>query len=196
MKKIRNITLLITSILVLTACQTSLPPERPLNTTGERSRFTQNEEDTQREEMLPVLTIADKDSKSEMKLRSQTSRYINANNSAIEITLTSSRLAYCQNESSALGEGEEEIKITIKAKDGKTPIEQNEYVDNNNFEISAIYRGNKQTSPSTLSDITFSSGDFITMEITDINTAIVRGQLKLSKDEITIEGEYFTAICR
>lgn len=142
MKSTNIFSLLVLSSILLSACQPALPPERPLNT-GDRPRVTRGQPEVVREEVLPTLTIARGEAKSEMKLRSQTSRYLNAQNTALEITLTSSDLAYCQNENPALGEGEEELKIIIRSKDGKTPVDKIEFAGDDRFELSATYRSNK-----------------------------------------------------
>ena len=196
------ILVLLISGLALAACETTLEPERPLNT-GDRPRITNGN----REEVLPMLSITQNGTESEMKLRSQTSRYLNEKKSILEINLTSSNLAYCQNENPALGEGEEELKITIKSKDGNTPIEAMQFVDDDRFELTANYRSNKKansehsTSNSTDMSVTptniaFQSADFTNLTITDLSAAIARGELKISTENINIEGEYFTAICQ
>lgn len=178
--------LLVLSIFILSACQPGLPPERPINT-GDRPRVTRNT--TPVEEVLPTFAVTSAETKSEMKLRSQTSRYLNAQSSVLEITLTSSRLAYCQNENPALGEGEEELKITIKSKDGKTAIVQDELANNDGIEIAGVYRNNQ-------GDIPLQTSDFSSMKIIDLNSAIVRGNLQIATTDLSIEGEFFTAICK
>lgn len=198
MKSTNTLTLLLLSAIVLTACQPALPPERPLNT-GDRPRVTRGEEEIAREEVLPILSVERAGAKSELKLRSQTSRYLNAQNSALEITLTSSDLAYCQNENPALGEGEEELKITIRATDGQTPIGKIEFAGDDRFELSATYRGNAPPAGETAAqpaEITLSPADFASLKVTDLNAAIVRGHLKIASADLSIEGEFFTAVCK
>jgi hypothetical protein len=211
MKSTNIFSLLVLSSILLSACQPALPPERPLNT-GDRPRVTRGQPEVVREEVLPTLTIARGEAKSEMKLRSQTSRYLNAQNTALEITLTSSDLAYCQNENPALGEGEEELKIIIRSKDGKTPVDKIEFAGDDRFELSATYRSNKpapagqtETSapdnesaqPSAApADVTFSGADFAGLKITDLNAAIARGHLSITSADLSVEGEFFTAVCK
>lgn len=211
MKSTNIFSLLVLSSILLSACQPALPPERPLNT-GDRPRVTRGQPEVVREEVLPTLALTQGEAKSEMKLRSQTSRYLNAQNTALEITLTSSDLAYCQNENPALGEGEEELKITIRAKDGQTPIEKIEFAGDDRFELSATYRSNKpapagQTETSAAdnesaqpsaapADVTFSGADFTGLKITDLNAAIARGHLSITSTDLSVEGEFFTAVCK
>lgn len=181
------IPLLVFSALVLSACQPALPPERPINN-GDRPKVTK-ENTPPVEEVLPILAITFGEEKTEMKLRSQTSRYLGTQEAALEITLTSSKLAYCQNENPALGEGEEELKITVKSKDGTTPVDKGELAGNDQFEISGTYRNN-------LGDVQFQTTDFSSLNISDLNTAIVRGHIQIKTIDRSIVGEFFTAICK
>ena len=178
---------LILSIFVLSACQPAQPPERPINT-GDRPRVTR-EKTPPAEEVLPVLAITKGENKSELKLRSQTARYLNNEKTALEIVLTSSNLAYCQNESPALGEGEEELKIVVKTVDGKFSVGQGELATEPGYELSGTYRTSQ-------GDVALEKSAISSLNITDLNAAIVRGHLKIAGTDLAIEGEFFTAICR
>ncbi len=190
MNRNKLISLLALSTIVLTACQMGQPPERPLNT-GDRPRVTRttNTPATPAEEVLPMLKITQKDQIGEFKLRSQTTRYLNEAKTELEISLSSSRLAYCQNESPELKEGEEQLKIIIKARDGKTAIPKAEFAKSTDYEISA-------TRKSATLETKIPAENFESLKITDLNNAIVRGNLKIVTADLTMEGEYFTAICQ
>jgi hypothetical protein len=186
MTRNKLIVLLALSTTVFTACQIGQPAERPLNTDG-RPRVIKPA--TPVEEVLPVLKVSQKGQNSEFKLRSQTSRYLNDLKTELEITLSSSSQAYCQNEAPVLKEGEEQLKITIKAKDGKTAITKAEFAGNEAFEIFALRK------TATL-ETKIPAESFESLKISDLNNAIVRGSLRIASEDLKMEGEYFTAICK
>ncbi len=186
MRKHLSILIPVFSIFALTACQAGLPAERPLNQ-GDRPRVTYNTQPV--EEVFPVLNVTQKDQKSEFKMRSQTSRYLNSSNTELEITLSSSAVAFCKNEAPTLKEGEEQLKFIIKSKDGKTPVGKTEFAKNEAYEISIMRK------TPTL-DTKIPADSLESFKITDLNNAIVRGHLKIAATDLTIEGEFFTAICK
>lgn len=169
--------------LLLAGCQAGQPPERPLNT-GDRPRVGEPVVAPE-DEVLPTLNITEESEEREMKLRSQTSRFLDDNKQVLEITLSSSRLAFCENESPELLEGEEQIIITLK---GKTPIIDGKAIDAG-YELSAKYK-------SQTDEKEFAQENFTEMSISDINAAIVRGKMDINLEEFSIEGEFFTAICK
>lgn len=168
------------SVLVLTACQNNLPPERPANT-GDRIRVTPvvNNDDA-----LPTLAFTRGTEQGKFLLKNQTARYLNPEKTELEITFSNLTREFCA-PAGDLQEGEQELKITVKAKNA---ISKGELVNADN-QISAIYRdksGQHQFSGTAIS----------TLKVTDLNAAILRGKLKFSDAEQTFEGEYFTAICK
>jgi hypothetical protein len=171
--------------IALTACQGGTP-ERPINTAGDR----RNEKpEVPIEEVLPSLKINAQGQASELKLRSQTSRYLNEAKSELEIVLTSSKVAFCQNEKPELLEGEEEVRLTVKSKDGKKAVVAADYANNADYEISAVRK-------TPAGETTFSPENFKSFKVTDLNNAIVRGNINIVAKDMSIEGEYFTAICK
>ncbi len=170
------------TLIILSACQAPLEPEHVV-------KFDRNTDKTPVEEVLPVLKVTQGPDHSELKLRSQTSRYLNAEKSAIEITLSSSKIAFCENQAPALKEGEAELKITVKAKDGKKAISKADLSKDADLEITAVYK-----TPS--GEINISGDQFKSLAISDLNEAILRGNIQVSAKDFAIEGEYFTAICK
>lgn len=173
----------ILSALFLSACQNGTP-ERPVNTGDRRN----NTPEAPVEEVLPSLKVNAMGQASEMKLRSQTSRYLNDKKTELEIVLTSSKVAFCQNEKPTLLEGEEELRLTVKSKKN-TPVVAADYANNPDYEITAVRK-----TPSL--ETTFSPENFKSFKITDLNNAIVRGNINIAAKDMSIEGEYFTAICK
>lgn len=170
------------TLIALSACQPSAEPEHVV-------KFDRNTDKTPVEEVLPVIKITQGTDHSELKLRSQTSRYLNAEKSAIEITLSSSKIAFCENQAPALKEGEAELKITVKAKDGKKAISKEDLSQDSNFETSATYK-------TPAGEIAISGDQFKSLSISDLNAAILRGNIAISAKDFAVEGEYFTAICQ
>ena len=170
------------TLITLTACQAPSQPEHVV-------KFDRNTDKTPVEEVLPVIKITQGPNHSDLKLRSQTSRYLNAEKSAIEITLSSSKTAFCENQAPALKEGEAEIKITVKAKDGKKAIVKEDLSQDADFETSATYK-------TPAGEIMISGDQFRSLSISDLNAAILRGNIQISAKDFAVEGEYFTAICK
>jgi len=141
------------------------------------------------EEVFPTLDLKENGNASKIVLRSQTSHYLNDQKSAVEIEMTSSKIAFCENEEPPLKDKEESIKITIKAKNPKTAITKGEFVGNKDFDITA-------TRKTTAGETTISADQFQSLKITDINNAIVRGNFNVSSTNLALSGEYFTAICK
>lgn len=168
------------SVFVLTACQNNLPPERPANT-GDRPRVTPvvNNDDA-----LPTLAFTKGAEQAKFLLKNQTARYLNPEKTELEITFSNLTREFCA-PASDLQEGEQELKITVKAKNA---ISKGELVNADN-QISAIYRDKSGQHQ-------FSGAAISTLKVTDLNAAILRGKLKFSDAEQTFEGEYFTAICK
>ncbi len=171
------------ALVSLTACQDS-----DVNT-GFVGRQKAPVETRPDEEILPTLQIVEQGKASKMVLRSQTSSYLNEQKSALEIELTSSKVAFCQNEEPPLQTGEESLKIIIKAKDPKTTIAKGEFADNPDYQLTAIRK-------TASGETTLDSEQLKSFKITDINNAIVRGNLNVASPDLDISGEYFTAICQ
>lgn len=170
------------TLITLSACQTPSQPEHVV-------KFDRNTDKTPVEEVLPVIKITQGPNHSDLKLRSQTSRYLNAEKSAIEITLSSSKTAFCENQAPALKEGEAELKIIVKAKDGKKAITKEDLSKDTDFESIATYK-------TTAGEVTISGDQFKSLSISDLNAAILRGNIQISAKDFSVEGEYFTAICK
>lgn len=170
------------TLIAFSACQTPSQPEHVV-------KFDRNIDKTPVEEVLPFLKITQGANQSELKLRSQTSRYLNPEKSAIEITLSSSKTAFCENQAPALKEGEAELKITVKAKDSKKAIAKEDLIKDTDFETSATYK-------TSTGEITISGDQFKSLSISDLNAAILRGNIQISAKDFAVEGEYFTAICK
>lgn len=168
------------SLVLLSACQSNLPPERPANT-GDRTRVTPviNNDDA-----LPTLTFNQSDKEGKFLLKNQIARYLNPEKTELEITFSNLSREFCAVESQ-LKAGEQELKIIVKS---KVPIAKGELANNNN-EITAIYRDGS-------SEQKFTGKAIETLKITDLNGAILRGKLKFSEAGNLLEGEYFTAICK
>jgi hypothetical protein len=180
--------------ILLAACQqASKVDQNPAN--PDRPRVTKK---TPLEEVLPTLSITQKASTNtpvtpnEFKLRSQTSRYLNANKSALEITLSDSRQGFCKNEAPDLLDGESIIKISIKAKDGKSAIPKG-VLTADKFDLS-VQKMTKYGDAQT--ETKFAANEIPLFKITDINNSIARGNFKLDNSTTMIEGEFFTAVCK
>lgn len=141
------------------------------------------------EEVLPTLQLKENGQDSKIVLRSQTSHFLNTQKSALEIDVTSSKVAYCENEHPALQAKEEEMIITLKAKNPKTSLDKGEFANSKDYEISAIRRN-------AAGQTTIPSESFQSLKITDLNAAIARGNFAISTPALTITGEYFTALCK
>jgi len=186
MTKNKLLSLLALSAVLLSACQ----PVQPADTTGNPDVNSKTAATvTQYDEVLPVLKVTDQGQAGDFKLRSQTSRYPSGAKTEMQITLTSSPVAYCQNESPVLKAGEESLLITIKAKNGKTPVSKAELANNAAYDLSGIYQN-------AAGEVKLAAADFTSLKITDLNGAIARGSLKISASNLQIEGEFFTAICQ
>lgn len=183
MNKSKFVLTLLLAASLLTGCQDNGQPERPLNTDGRKST---QEEQKPIEEVLPVLKVTQGPNHSELKLRSQTSRYLSQDQSALEITLSSSQTAFCKNESPELKDGEAELKITVK---GKKPIVKEDLSQNKDLEINAVYK-------TSAGEVMISGDQFKSLNISDLNAAILRGNIQISAKDFALEGEYFTAICK
>jgi hypothetical protein len=178
--------LLALSLTLFSACQSPSVPE-PLLNQGDRPRVTRG--NTSTEQIYPVLKMEQSGQAGEFKLRSQTSRYLSDDKTTLEIILTSSDLAFCKNESPELKAGEQEIRFTVKSKDGKTPVAKEELANNSRFEISGVYK-------TTAGEVKLDGASFESLKLTDLNNAIVRGILKINSAGLKLDGEFFTAICR
>ncbi|MCC6643187.1 hypothetical protein IT411_00375 [Candidatus Peregrinibacteria bacterium] len=185
MNKSKFVLALVLTAFMLAGCQDNGQPEHPLNTDGRKSNSNQ-EVKKPMEEVLPVLKVTKGPDHSELKLRSQTSRYLNPDQSVLEITLSSSQTAFCKNESPALQEGEAELKITVK---GQKAIVKEDLALNKDLEINAVYK-------TSAGEIMISGDQFKSLNISDLNAAILRGNLQISAKDFAVEGEYFTAICK
>lgn len=172
--------------LFIAGCQNAnpTPPERPINPNG---RPTQTQVDPNINEVVPVLNMNSAGQGKEFKLRSQTARYLNAEKSALEIVLTDNRQVSCQNLTPTFTADQQKITLTVKSKDGKA-IAMGDLSADANFEKQAEYQmGETKTA--------FNNEAVQKLEFTNINDAIARGNLKLQSTDLSLEGEFFTAIC-
>ena len=185
-KSLAFISAIILLALTLTACQeSSVSPSK--NQPGDRKTpVVATKPD---EEILPTLQLKENNQDSKIVLRSQTSHFLNSQKSALEIDVTSSKIAFCENQHPELKDKEEELIITLKSKDGKTALTKGEYANNKDFEITASRRN-------AAGQTTIPVESFQSLKITDLNNAIVRGNLNITSPALSISGEYFTAICK
>jgi hypothetical protein len=171
---------------LLVGCQNNQPPEHPLNT-GDRPRIIEPNIAPE-DEILPILKITEPiGGEREMKLRSQTSRFSGSDQKKIEITLSSSRLAFCDNENPDLKEKEEQVIITVESTG--TVIVPGETANSQNYTLSGVFK-------SAQGEKVISDESFTSLTITDINNAIARGNINISSEDISISGEFFSAICK
>lgn len=183
----KNTVLILATIttFLLAGCQfSSQPPERPLNK-GDRSRVT-TPIVAPEDEILPVLKISKDGQEKEMKLRSQTTRFLDDSKKTMEITLSSSRTTFCENESPELLDGDERLVLTLKSnKDAITIGDAKETA----YELSGKYKNAD-------GEIVLTAEEIKGLTISDLNDSIVRGNVDLGNDQISIKGEFFTAICK
>ncbi|MGL5830989.1 MAG: hypothetical protein ACRCZE_02450 [Candidatus Altimarinota bacterium] len=178
--------ILIVASLFIAGCQPAGTgqPERPLNPNGKPVK----QPEPIVEEIVPLLNMNAAGQSKEFKLRSQTSRYLNAEKSALEIVLTDNRDVSCQNPAPAMTADQQKITLTVKSKDGKSPIAMADLSTDTNFEKQAEYQiGETKTA--------FGNDAVTKLEFTNINDAIARGNLKLETTDLSLDGEFFTAIC-
>lgn len=172
--------------LFIAGCQsTGNGPERPNN---QNNKPTKPVEPVY-EEVVPLLNMNSDGQTKEFKLRSQTARYLNAEKSALEIVLTDNREVSCQNLTPQFAADQQKITVTIKSKDGKAPIAMADLSADANFEKQAEYKIGETIKA-------FTNEEVKKLEFTNINDAIVRGNLKLETADLSFEGEFFTAICK
>lgn len=182
----KNTVLIIATIatFLLVGCQNNQPPERPLNK-GDRSRVT-TPVVAPEDEILPVLKISEGGQEREMKLRSQTTRFLDDSQKTMEITLSSSRTAFCENETPELLNGDEQLILTVKSdKDAIATGDAKESA----YQLSGKYKNAD-------GEIDLAADAIKGLTISDLNAAIVRGNLDVSNEQISIKGEFFTAICK
>ncbi len=197
----KNSKLLIIAIITLlagiffTACQQTVR-----NPSGNlRNDRRQVGDATPVKEVFPTLQISHKNpadnnippTTGDFQLRDQTSRYTNATKSALEITLTDSRKASCEQENPELLAGESIIKITVKSRDGK-PLTAGAYTSDK-YDISGSIKTNNGDQDKTTK---FDSAQFSSFQVTDLNKAIFRGNFQVSGADTGLSGEFFTAICK
>ena len=191
MRKSIFLTSLVISALLLSACQSGQVSNPNSSSTNDRPRITDQTKSA--DDNLPVLKTKQSGLAGEFKLRSQTSRYLTSNKSSAEIILSNTTSAFCQKQKPTLLDEEQQIRIIIKSKDGKTAVSKGETVGNSNFELSLskVTKAGEQKLDSLL---------ITSLNITDLNNAILRGNLKSSASSDgkieSYDGEFFTAICK
>lgn len=146
------------------------------------------DKNTENKEILPELSLNINGEISEFALRSQTSRFLNDNKSAVEITLTNSRLAFCDNQKPELSENDKFLTINISNKDNH-PLQLGAQTENTQLEIKALLETSNQT-------IEVKQDQFKDLSFTDLNNAILRGSLNIQNEQLSLSGNFFTAICR
>jgi hypothetical protein len=174
--------------IFIAGCQSTsnVPPERPLYPNG-RSTEPETTVDPYLNEVVPVLSMNVAGQGKEFKLRSQTARYLNPEKSALEIVLTDNREVSCQNPTPAFTSEQQKLIFTVKSKDGKA-IAMGDLTADANFEKQAEYQMGEVKN-------NFDNNSVKKLEFTNINDAIARGNLKLESTDLSLEGEFFTAIC-
>lgn len=197
----KNLKLLIIAIITLiagvffTACQQSAQ-----NPTGNGSTDRRQVEDTTpAKELFPTLQISHKNTADanippttgDFQLRDQTSHYTNSSKSALEITLTDSRKASCENENPELLDGESMIKITVKAKNGKALTAGDYTPDKYDLAMTVTTKSGDQNKV-----VKFDATQIQSFKVTDLNKAIFRGNFQAVGTDTGLQGEFFTAICK
>ncbi len=146
-----------------------------------------NSTDTEVKEVLPELSLNINGEISKFALRSQTSKFLNDNKSTVEITLTNSRLAFCDNQKPELSENDKFLTINISNKDNQ-PLQLGSQTGNTQLEIKALLEMKDQR-------IELSQDQFQDLSFTDLNNAILRGVLNIQSEQLNLSGDFFTAIC-
>lgn len=174
---------------ILSACQAAPQSPEHVVKLKDRTRL-----DTPAESIYPTLKLTTKDpaATKDFKLKSQTSRYTNGTQSALEITLTDSSETSCENKNPELKEGETVIKLIIASKDDKVALAKGTYTAekyNLSGTISSMAGGFKKEEKLSQEQIS-------SINVTDLNKAIFRGSFKADGTNTSLEGEFFTAICK
>jgi len=189
MSKSYLLSTLIISTLLLTACQSGqvTAPANVNNT--DRPRISDQTKPV--EAVYPILKTSQSGLAGEYKLVSQTSRYLSSDKSSLELNLSNTPSAYCLMQQPKLKDDEQQIRIVIKSKDSNNPITKGEAVGNAKYELTLskyTKDGEQKLDPKLITSL----------NITDLNNSVLRGNLKSSSDGKieSFEGEFFTAICR
>jgi len=179
--KITFLTAILSTSFLLSACNQAKAP----SPTTKKPNSTQNAID----DKVPTLTSNINGQTDQFKLRSQISRYLNEEKSSAEFLISNSVKLSCQMPSPKLATGEQIIKITINNKD-KSAVKRQEFKSGTDQEMSAEILNSDGTS------VKFQGGDTASAVITDINSSIIRGNMRIKNENLSLQGDFFTAICK
>ena len=188
---------ILVSAVFFAACQQSVLNPSGSNSNNSDRRHT--DKNLPVKELFPTLQLSLKNIAdanippvtSDFQLRDQTSRYTNSAKSALEITLTDSRKASCENEKPELLDGESIINITIKSKNGKALTSGDYTADKYEIAMTITTKSADQNKV-----VKFAANQMQSFKVTDLNKAIFRGSFKADNTEAGLQGEFFTAICK
>ena len=175
MKKFIAFTFIISAFLIA-GCQNQTTP----GSTNTEGRPTQKSTEI----IVPTLKLQQDNQQSNFQLRSQTSTYLNKDKSKVELTLTDNPTHSCMSPATTVSDNQTIYKLTIETDDGKVFTQGSAYTKLTLSKITATGEENIALGPDSK------------VKISAINSSIFRGDLSLVADNFSMQGEFFTALCK
>lgn len=174
MKKLIVLGFTITALL-LAGCQSN-PSSNPSSNKSKAQKTVQI--------IVPTLKSQVGENKSDFQLRSQTSIYLNKTKSKIKLTLTDDPIYSCVTPITTVSNTQTLYNLTIETDNGKA------------FSQGGVYTKLALTKLTSKGEEKINLNSNSKVEITAINSAIFRGKLNLTANNFSLQGEFFTALCK